>query len=61
MEEAKYDRKDRRFKERVWTIRIGGCNPQKRDSDIFLKAKWLRPFKNKASLIFQFLLFIVLP
>lgn len=39
MEEAKYDRKDRRFKERVWTIRIGGSNPQKRDSDIFLKAK----------------------
>lgn len=31
MEEAKYDRKDRRFQERVWTIRIGGWDPQKRD------------------------------
>ena len=39
MEEAKYDRKDRRFRKRAWTIRIGGWNPQTRDSDIFLKAK----------------------
>lgn len=39
MEEAKYERKDRRFKERMWTVRIGGWTPQKRDSDIFLKAK----------------------